>query len=149
LQVGFPAGEGLGQRPERAGRHTSLAGGGKLGSDVLGQRPDLGERPLDVASNAGVGVGGLAGGELGVLAALQRKVEGKAVVACGHGVVGLFQRIGGGRVLDWSVQLGAGRSGRVDGALCLVHFLAWRLVAPHREKRRKTPRREPPPVHTN
>ena len=58
------------------------------------QRLRLGNRSLDVASELGSGVGRGAGRVLRLLPALERVVEGEAIVASSDGFVGLCQSRG-------------------------------------------------------
>ena len=55
-------------------------------------------------------------------------IEGQAVVALRHGIVGVLERGGGRGELGGGVAIGAGRARRVDGALRLIHFLVGGVV---------------------
>ena len=102
----------------------------------LGQEDgDLGHRPLGLAAQAGLRIGRLAGRVLGALEAVERVVEREPIVASGHGLPRLRQRVDGRLVFGRRVLISARGTGGIDRALRLVHFLVGRFVACRGEQR--------------
>ncbi len=79
-------------------------------------------------------VGGQLGGILGALAAVERVVEGEAVVARRHRRAGARQRGLRGGEFFGGVHVGAGGTRRVDRALRLLHLLVGRVAAARRRE---------------
>ena len=138
----------LGRRlAQETARCASAPRGRHTGARPRQQGRNLRERALDLGADLRFGVGGLAGGVLGVLPALERVVQRQTIVAGGGGIVGVFERHHGRGVLRACVPFRASGACRVDGSLRLVHLLVGRRGAGGHEQRGDDQRRQRPSTH--
>ena len=140
----FDVGGRLAQQPRRDPGSLS---GGYPGVCLRQQAGDLRHVALGFGAGAGLAVRRLAGGVLGVFAALERVVERQAVVALRDGVVGAFERGRSGGVFGGGVPFAPGRAGRIDCPLCLIDFFVGRIRASGHKTRGGDQR--PPPAATH
>jgi len=106
--------------------------GGRQAGIGFGNQPrDLGHVAFDLAAELRPRFGGFPGGVLGVLAAVERLVEGLPVVALRHGILRAFEGVGRRRELTGGVPICAGGSRRVDRTLGLIHLLVGRVGTGH------------------
>ena len=145
MQVSIRCRQVGGRSFEQRTGHARSLGGGQPGAALRQESSDFGRGAVDFDADACFGVSRVPRGVLGVFAALERVVQGEAIVARGHGGVGVFERIGRRGVLGCCVPFGAGRLRGVDGALGLIHFLVRRLRASGNEERREETRRRRTP----
>ena len=108
----------------------------------------LRDQPFDLAALTRLGICGLAGRILRVLEAFERVVEGQAVVPFVDRLTRPGQRIHRRFVFLRRVAFRTGGTGRVDGALRLIHFLVRGLAARGQEQSKAHTGRCQPATHS-
>lgn len=122
---------------DASARRAHVFGDFQFGANVVESRVDRAQRVVGLDSRGGFVVGRQFGGVLRSLAAVDRVVEGEAIVALSDGVVGLLQQILRGRELVARIAIRAGGARRVDGALGLLHLPVGRFGAAGHEGRER------------
>src|SRR4030095_16420228 len=119
LQVSLQLLQPLLRRAARATRDLRRGRTIQTCSRLSDQCAGFSNRPFDVASQFGAGIGCGPCRVLRLLAAFESVVERESIVTAGDGVVGLLERLSGGGVLGRSVLFGTSSARCVDGALRL------------------------------
>jgi DNA repair protein RadC len=136
LQRHFRRGDGGARSRERTAWHSRALGRFQSLFGLIERRRNLAEPPFRRTAEHSLLGRGFLGCSLGPIAAVQRVVQRKPVVALRDRLLRALQRLDGGVVLFSGVAIGTRRARGIDRALRLIHFPRRRRGAANQEQTR-------------